>query len=949
MASSTTDVAVKAGGGAGDQSSLNRRSISIFSRRGADTPQPINGAAKDKRPRLWVQIPNSGNIIRHNAISTVVQPKPRRPMRIEATRNVVSKFALPRPQCTSSKSTKKVSSEASDVTQPKVSTEQPKASATSNVDGNRSDHPHRPSNSSTSSGSTGESVESKASRQSSSTSVETTGSSGKYTKKQFERPSSLNAIIPAPRVDDDTDTQSKSSDVNKPLPPIPPRAMRHSAPVPARSPVTVTQDDGKKLHVTKSMRSLPTHERLLKHTRSSRSMSQLDLCDQEFMRSSPYPRKISSIASPTLSQAEKDLRNQLSTINAEDENSGTTSKAINNPPSESEHSEESVQRACSVHSVMNPPERAPTIPKRSRKREWRSSLKPRRPNFQTPERRKSDWQVPVLKPAGKIHRSASAIALVTMNAAQPHPITESEQATAEESVPDAPGQEDPAEIECPSTPDSLSSESEISMPGTSAEDVLLGILSALHSTEDLSNTAMVNKGMYRVYKENEVHLIKSVTYNQSPPAWEFREWCPEGDEAETIESSSLIEYTPMSYLRCHRRDVAVIEGLKKLILEKCQTSIRRDTADALAKPSHPNAQRFDDAFWRIWCFCKAFGSNKGREDDLTGQLDWLKGGLLANSQGCVATVNANLDFDMSSVLLNPPDHFAQGNNEGLTATQLFDMTEIWTCMASLLQVYQDCVQDAWDHGVFEDCGVMEGDCDAEEQMLEEWTSYLMTLGPAVILEMAEHASNNTSDGFAAARDNGWNTWTPPLYHGSRTNFLKEPASRLYQQRIAASRSKQKDPREQEKKEENRKRVASLAAEIRVRRQASSFKRLPIIDMNSERPMSMVSRASSTRSTYSQRSNSTAHGHSRGGSDTTSSSAWNFRKISPIVEDRVESFDAAPSAKQNRHSVDTMDERSILKLVNMGFVPSQARHALRVSTDRAGSNIDRAVDVLLAQG
>lgn len=489
-----------------------------------------------------------------------------------------------------------------------------------------------------------------------------------------------------------------------------------------------------------------------------------------------------------------------------------------------------------------------------------------------------------------------------------------------------------------------------------AESVLLDILSALIGLGDLFHTAMINKGMYRVYKENEMALIRMVNQNQSPPAWEFREWSPpeSNNEVESSKASSQIEHSPSTYMRGHKRDAAVIESLKVLILEHCQSFLRRETAFAFSTPMHPNAQRFDDAFWRIWCFCKIFGCEKGREDDITGQLDWLKGGILANQQGCVATVNTNLDFDMSSVLLNAPEHFAKGNGSGLPAQQLYDMTEIWSCMSVLLQGYHGRVVQAREAGVYEGTDVADGDVEKEEAMLEEWTFHLLTLGPSVILEMAEYAYDESSAGFALAKENGWTTWTPPMYSGSRSTFLKEPVARLYEERVAAAALKLQNPRELEKKEMSRKRVATLAAEIRLRRQTSGYKRLPLIDMNSERPMSIMSRTGSTRSTTSTRSVSSTrtlvnaplrHASS---SRPMSPGLWGHqRKISPIIEDRVETFNRM-SLQNLGGLAENTAEVAVRKIVDMGFSAAQAKDALKVTDMGDGLRLDRAVDLLLRQ-
>jgi hypothetical protein len=504
-------------------------------------------------------------------------------------------------------------------------------------------------------------------------------------------------------------------------------------------------------------------------------------------------------------------------------------------------------------------------------------------------------------------------------------------------------------------------EQDTAIASTSAEDVLLQILSSLSGTKDLFNTALINKGMYRVYKENQMDLLRAVTYNQSPAAWEYREWCPPSANRDSISSdaSSQMEHTPLSYARSYRRDVEVIESLKSLVLQHCGGFIRKETAIALSSRTHPHAQRFDDAFWRICCFSKIFGCDKGREEDVTGQLDWLKGGLLANNQDLTATMNMNLDYDMSSVLLNPPDFFAKGNDNGLSAQQLYDMTELWSCLATIMSGYHGRVDQARQNGVFEGCEIFDGDEEAEEQALEEWVAYLLTLGPTVVLEMAEFATDPSSAGFALARVNGWTQWSTAQSGGSRTTFLKEPLARLYEERVTAAALRLQNPRDQERKEMSRKRVANLAAEIKLARQASSYKRLPLIDMSMERPMSAMSRRTSFTSTCSLRSqssvmNSRVSSPIQRGTPNFSvprprsppSNLWSPRRISPIIEDRVETFNRMSLQNFAMGVAEDTSERAVKRIIDMGFTYDQAIEALRLTDMGDGLRVDRAVDLLL---
>ncbi|KAH9845782.1 hypothetical protein Tdes44962_MAKER01214 [Teratosphaeria destructans] len=811
---------------------------------------------------------------------------------------------------------------------------------------------------------------------------------------------------------------SKPADVNKPLPPAPVLP-------PLRDPPQVPPglDTGGALRQTKSTASAPdgigARYRSRKAASRSRSWTHLDIkfdvFDLQFMATAPHTPSPSAPSSPTLTQAEDALEAHLSGLTEtsqeplpEDWATKIMRADLNEPRNQVQDLKDTFQGTTveaggvngepviapqkdSVRAVMNPPKRAPTLPKRSRKREWRM---PSRGGRVTPlaapkglTRRKSASEATPLRDqatAGSLIRSRTVADLST------HRRATSELIPPLSHLLDTSGKDLQAS-------DELDTFKEVCVPGfvfddglivvqgpviigedgremrpnavaaATAEEVLLHIFSSLDSTADLLNTAMINKGMYRVFKENEMQLIRMVTFNESPAAWELREWCPPQQNAlgpESSKSSSLLEHTPKTYVQCHWRDARAIEKLKATLLRECSTCIRRDTAAALSDPSSPDNRRINDALWRIWCFCKIFGCEKGREDDFAGQLDWLKGGVLANNQqGFSATVNTNWDYDMNSVLFNPPEYFAKGNGGGLSAEQLYDMTEIWTCLTTVLQGYQGRVMQARVAGIFDDCDIEEGDQEKEELMLEEWIYYLLTLGPNVVLEMATYATNSSSAGFAHAKENAWTIWSPPQSTCSRRTFLKEPVSRLYEERISAATISTLNPREQLAKQIAKKRVASLAAEIKLARQKSAYRRSPYIDMSTERPMSMASRSNSTSSALS--SNNTPYSVSifaanlRTPLTPTLTSAspspspslkWcSPRRISPIVEGRRESFARLSLQKRSGRTKQDPSRVAMRRIMDMGFSTDQAIWALkRTGGGDGGLRVDAAVDLLLRQ-
>ena len=258
-----------------------------------------------------------------------------------------------------------------------------------------------------------------------------------------------------------------------------------------------------------------------------------------------------------------------------------------------------------------------------------------------------------------------------------------------------------------------------------AEGVILSILQSLESLDDLFATAVVNKGFYRVFKRHELSLMRSALKKMSPPAWEHREICPpEHYEDEPDTAHPKPDYSPTAYLQYYMRDMYIIAALKSLILEQCQSFLRPETAAALASNDQVESSRVDDAFWRIWTFCKIFGCGKGREDDIVAQMDWLKGGALVHQKACRSTILTTDSFDITGAFASAPDCFAKGNGDGLSAEQLYDMTELWTCLGVLIQGFEGRTEQARQYGVYEHTDVRGGDIDGEEVVLGKMNSIL---------------------------------------------------------------------------------------------------------------------------------------------------------------------------------------------------------------------------------
>ncbi|CBX93326.1 hypothetical protein IAQ61_009036 [Plenodomus lingam] len=368
-----------------------------------------------------------------------------------------------------------------------------------------------------------------------------------------------------------------------------------------------------------------------------------------------------------------------------------------------------------------------------------------------------------------------------------------------------------------------------------AERVILGILQSLDSWDDLFAAAKVNRGFYRVYKRHELDLIKSTLYKMSPPAWEFREIAFPGHDllyAEDLEMARPEEeYTPLTYMQLHKRDEAVVCKIKAQILEKCQSFLRPEITVALVTNGPEERARVDSALWRIWTFCKIFGSGKGREEDIVAQMDWLKGGDLAHEKtgsGIMTT-----DY-MNGTLIGAPECFAQGNEGGLTAEQLFDMMELWNCLGVLLQGFAGKTPEARQAGVFEPTHVRGGDIDGEWAMLDEWCNYLLTFGLSTVLDLSVLLSpHDVKPAFDLAAQKGLVNWSPPVSGGSRRKFLSEATSRIYEDKIANKYARLSSREVQ--RQQSKMRIQRHISELRYRKNTGNHG--PMITMNEERPMS----------------------------------------------------------------------------------------------------------------
>ncbi|KAG9852008.1 hypothetical protein KCU68_g3832, partial [Aureobasidium melanogenum] len=474
------------------------------------------------------------------------------------------------------------------------------------------------------------------------------------------------------------------------------------------------------------------------------------------------------------------------------------------------------------------------------------------------------------------------------------------------------------------------------------ETVCLRIMAYSASFEDLKSLSIVNKTARRCFEDNKLKLLKSVLFNVSPPAWELRELSPFpfGNFMPTdfLENT---EISPSAYMSCVKHDRAIIQELKSVIATKCQSFIRPETISSLMTEG---SMRFEDALYRIWSFCKMFGCDRGRENDLKGQIDWLKGGILAHQKGCAATLSFGPEFEIDGILLNAPDHFAAGNGCGLSAEQLYDMSEMWECLHALIQPYQEVTSKAQSCGIFRHTNGGSTDPIVQGRVVEEWVAYILSLGPSVVLELTRF--DDTSAGLDFAQLNDWTDWTPPQSGMTRRRFLREPVSQLYEERLLASTAgtQTKDVtktllRKRQTVEMNLAyRQMSLRRKVGQQPCALSRRDSALAPEVHKRP---ITKRSSTPSSPRSASTDIADGRK------VQPGSWSPRKVSPVIEDRVDTFNRLSMLSFEGLAEDT-SALAIGKIMDIGFSNAQAREALRITDMGSGLRVDRAVDWLLRQ-
>jgi len=266
--------------------------------------------------------------------------------------------------------------------------------------------------------------------------------------------------------------------------------------------------------------------------------------------------------------------------------------------------------------------------------------------------------------------------------------------------------------------------------------------------------------------------------------------------------------------------------------------------------------------------------------------------------------------------------------------------------------------------------------------------------------------------FKVACQHGWNKWTPPAFGGTRRTFLKEAASRVYEDKIAHTyaTTSTRDIQRQISKA----RQQQYVAELRERRNDNL--ELPVIRMSQERPMSEWSTVignltrprSSRRPSGSDIASNVPTMRSALAQELTASiaelpatppaspprrivaqpllpspppstvpsvrdrSSIATMSMPPICENstyrasipRMPSLSCHPAFRHQQPSppmqhptqreilasqpYENTAEKAIYRIVEMGFTAEQAKEALRMTDLGDGLRVDRAVEMLICR-
>ena len=221
------------------------------------------------------------------------------------------------------------------------------------------------------------------------------------------------------------------------------------------------------------------------------------------------------------------------------------------------------------------------------------------------------------------------------------------------------------------------------------------------SLDDLFALA-IDSGLDLLNTSLGLSLIRAVLKQSHPEQWELREMgLPLTPSGKILRPGSWqyfrhlvsphrekpIRWTAHDYCNHYEYEILTCAYITGAILTRCRAAKLLDEKRwsvlklAVVDYQHPRWIVMHRALWRIWTFCRIFGSGKEREDDWQGQQAWLEGNTISGD-GEPSSRPGSLQ---SEVLDMPPESFGYGNRSGLSADELKDMIYVWRCLQCLLR------------------------------------------------------------------------------------------------------------------------------------------------------------------------------------------------------------------------------------------------------------------------
>ncbi len=242
----------------------------------------------------------------------------------------------------------------------------------------------------------------------------------------------------------------------------------------------------------------------------------------------------------------------------------------------------------------------------------------------------------------------------------------------------------------------------------------------------------------------------------------------------------------------------------------------------------------------------------------------------------------------------------------------------------------------------------------------------MSLGLSTIHDMAVRCQRSDASVFLLCVEKKWTDWAPPEHGSSRSTFLKEAVSRLYEEKVMARSSPTLNKRERRVIAQQR--VAFHREEIRRRKVSGACEQ---VTMDTERPMSDCDKVlSALSSPQSPRPPELSPWATRPlpplPAQTRVPLPFSSPRPPPTLPAPVRAPPPNPRANQDvalaridealyKHQTmlsqqvdqerDSL-ELAVMRIVEMGFPPVAVRHALKVTEKENNIQVIDAVELLL---